>query len=197
MPLVVSLDGAVSSSGLSESVEFLASRVVGAMIGAVEISECGPGALAVDEVDRTDEELAGSLHRAASGRGMAGGFPDVALADAVLSLDSVGGLWDASVVVAMVEAGAVAIGDGADVPEETTAPSAFASAGRGGDGTVDQRLEARSHALAVLRRCFRPQDGTHLAEEVDVLAKLVPELVASPRGLQRPREPAEEGRWAP
>ena len=167
------------------------------MIGEVKISEGDTRAMTMDEIDRADEELAGGLDGAARGRGVTVGLPNVTLADAVLPLELVGRRRDAGVVEAVVESRAIPAGDRADVPQEATPPRALPSAGSDRDRVVDELLEGRSHGLAVLWRLLRPEDRAHLAEEVDVLAELVPELVASLGALQRRREPAEEGRWAP
>lgn len=194
---MIALDRAVASSGLTPSLELAPGVKVGAMVGQVKVTEGGARAETVDEVDRGDEELADGLDGAACGRGVAGGLADVTLADAVLPFELVGRLRDARVVVAMVDAARVATRDGADVLQEAAAPRALPSSRRGCDRPVDEALERELHALAVLRGLLGPQDRAHLAEEVDVLAELVSELVAPLSGLQFGGEPAEEGRWAP
>ncbi len=175
-----SLDRSVAPRGLPQATELCTRALVTNRVDPPEAGE-GPVALPVDGVDSGEEEFGNGLGGTATGRGAPSRFAEVMLDDSVLALKFVGRLRDARVVVAVVEPGAVALRDGEDVIEEAATTSSLAAKRRLREPSAEERDETTPDNGSARGRLLGPKNVANLAEDGDVLPKLVAEL-GSDRG---------------
>ena len=180
----VPLDRAVLAGRLHDAPKLGASSGVLDGIDVLEISERDAHALALDGVERADDELACRLDWPSARRGAAGDLTKVVLERTVLAFEIIGGLADPMIVVAVIEALVVAAGDAADVLEEAASSRAFATSRSGGELLPQVAAELAPYGLAVHRTLLPPEDSTNVSKDVDVLAQLVAKLGPKRDGLQ-------------